>query len=202
MYDDDYADEPFDAYDGLDQASEYDDGWRPSPTRTSSGLPGGSKVWIAVLIVVIVVGGAALLYYLSRQTNTSPLNTTQSFYESLNRRDFERAVSYINPSDGISAVMFENSEDLLGVIVQLLTGELLNEFGIEVPDFVLDLIGDIRWEFRDMTYTLVEETGDQAKVQVSGELFLSAMGFEVPSPWSIVHDLVRVDGQWYISLGF
>lgn len=202
MYDDDYPDDLFDAYSGAAPANENDDDWRPR-TRASGGLPGGSKVWIVVLTVVIVAGGAiGVLYYLSRQTNASPLSTTQAFYESLNRREFERTVSYINPSDGISAVMFENSEELIGVIVQLLTGELLNEFGIEVPDFLLELIGDVRWEFRDMTYTLVAETGDQATVQVNGELFLSAMGFEFPSPWNIAHDLVRIDGRWYISLGF
>ena len=202
MYDDDANDlnDPYD-YDLLDPANGEGGEWIDSPPR-ARGLALGKNVWIALLVGALVIGGGAGLYYLFRQVAPSPVDTTRAFYEALNRRDFEAAVEYINPSDGISVAVFENSENLINIILELLSGAVLEEFDIQVPDLVFDVIGDIQWEFRDMTYVLVSESGDRATVQVDGQLHLSAMGFEFPSPWNITHELVLIDGKWYISLGF
>lgn len=201
MYDDD-PDDLNDPYD-YDLSAPADDGdWLDSPAPRSRGPAVGRNVWIALLVGALVVGGGAGLYYLFRQVATSPVDTTRSFYEALNRRDFEAAVQYIDPSDGISVAIFQNSENLLNVIFELLTGAVMEEFDIQIPDLVFDALGDIQWEFRDMTYTLTSESGDRATVQVNGQVHLSVMGFEVPAPWSVSHQLVFIDGKWYITLGF
>jgi hypothetical protein len=203
MYDDEYTDDLIDPYDGSNAVDDYGDDWPGEPRpRARSGLQISSRVWIALLVSVLVIGGGAGLFYYFRQISASPVDTTRSFYEALNRRDFETAVTYIDPANGISAGLFQNSENLVNVVLEVLTGAVLEEFGLELPDFVMEIIGEIEWEFQDMTYTLVEESGDRATVQANGRLFLSALGFELPTPWSIPHQLIRIDDKWYLSFGF
>lgn len=203
MYDDDANDlnDPYD-YDLLGPADDAGGDWFEATPRRARGLAVGRNLWIALLVGALVIGGGAGLFYLFRQTTASPVDTTRSFYEALNRRDFEAAVAYIDPSNGISAAVFQNSENLINIILELLTGAVLEEFDIQIPDLLFDVIGDIQWEFRDMTYALASESGDRATVQVDGQLHLSVLGFEVPTPLSITHELVRIDGKWYINLGF
>lgn len=202
MDDDDFANDLSEPYDSTGSYDEFDADWMAqsaAPARAAPVL--GAKALIALLVGALIIGGGIGAFYLLRGTQASPQATARQFYEALNRRDFETAVSFIAPSNNISAAAFENSDALINVVVELLTGTLLEEFGIEVPDFVLDLIGDIEWEFREMNYTLVATTGDRATVRAEGQLYLAAMGLEYPAPWSITHELVRVDGKWYIDLG-
>lgn len=202
MDNDDFANDLIDPYESTGSYDDFNDDWMGGTAAPARGAPVlGTKALIAILVGTLIVVGGAGIFYLLRGTQTTPEATTRQFYEALNRRDFEAAVGFIAPSNNISAAAFQNSDTLISVVVELLTGELLAEFGIEVPDFVLELIGDIEWEFREMNYTLVTSSGDRATVRVDGQLFLAAMGLEYPAPWSITHNLVQVDGKWYIDLG-
>lgn len=204
MYDD-YTDYD-DSIDDTDMTDSYADDWyEGSQSRARRGFGVDPKIWIALLVVVLIVAGGAGAYYLFRNQIDifkSPEDTTRRFYQALNNRDFGTAATYIDPSDSITASMFTNTEDLANLVFGLLLDTAAESFDVEVPDIVMELFGDLEWEFRDMTYTPIEQSGDRATVRASGELLLTALGYKAPVPWDIIHDLIRIDGEWYLHFGF
>lgn len=184
-----------------DNADDWYEGPQPRARRNIGIDP---KVWIGLLVVILVTAGGVGAYYLVRNQfgiQNTPDGTTRRFYEALNRRDFGTAATYIDPTDNVTYALFTNTENLANIILQFMVDTTAEEFNLEIPDFVMDLFADLEWEFREMSYTTIEQSGDQARVEVNGVLHLSVLGFEAPAPWSIIHELVFIDGEWYIRFG-
>ena len=198
MYNDPYADDLTDPF--ASSGDQYDEEWTPAQPRR--GVHVSSKVWAGVLIVAVVVAAAAGVYWLVRQVAGSPVDTVRNFYDSVNRRDFDAAAALIDPQAGISSGLLANAESVAGVLFEIVGDEVLSELGVDDGGLISSLLGDLEWQFRDMNYALQGQAGDQATVQASGELFLSAFGFDLPVPWSLSHTVVRRDGRWYLSFDY
>lgn len=199
MYDEPYAD---DFSDPFADATEYADGdWMPgAPARPR--FAGASKALLALLVVGVVAGAVAGGYWLVRRVAASPADTVGAFYDSLNRRDYDAAAALIDPQEGVSAGVLANAESVAGLLIDVVGDELLAELDLEGGDLIANLIGDLQWEFRDMQYEALSQSGEQATVQAMGELTVTVLGYDLALPWSLTHDLVRRNGRWYLSLGF
>lgn len=211
-----YDSDPFasdDIEDPLDDSNwsnEWDDGlgeWPVRRSRRAQPRVNTNTVLYAVIAVVAVVavGGGGYLAVRQLQLQLrSPVQTTQLFYESLNQKDFEQLAEYVDPANRIEVAILENADNLLEFVFGMIVSETESafEFDIPIPDFVMELIADIDWEFRELEYVLVSEEADRAVVSVTGEMeiALPGLGFYMPLPWAVQHTLVRIDGKWYVQL--
>lgn len=200
MYDDPYADDLTDPFQSPN--NDFGEEWYPDVAPAHARALTAPKALAGVLAALLVVGAVAGGYWLVRRVVASPVDTVRAFYDSLNRRDFDAAAALIDPQAGVSAGVFANAESVVGLLMEIVGDEILAEFDIEGGDLLGDLLDTLEWEFRDMEYTAVEQTGDQAVVRATGQLYVTLLGFEMPVPWDVPHTLVRRDGQWYIALDF
>lgn len=200
MYDDPYADDLTDPFQSPN--NDFEEEWYPDATPAHARAGAAPKALAGVLVALLIVGVAAGGYWLVRRVVASPVDTVRAFYDSLNRRDFDAAAALIAPQAGVSAEVFANAESVAGLLMGIVGDEILAEFDIEGGDLLGDLLDALDWEFREMEYTAVEQTGDRAIVRVTGQLHVTLLGFEMPVPWDLDHTLVRRDGQWYLALDF
>ncbi len=202
MYDD-YADDYADDYhDDAPPPDDYAGEWYAAPPRRRR-LGIDLRIGLGLLAVMLIVILGAGTYYLARYRLgiiNSPELTTERFYTALNRRDFDIAADCIVPADKISETAILNADNLLQLLFDLLVVFSADALDIEIPDFSELKFNDPGWEFREMSYTTISRSGDRATVRADGELRAVVMGFEIPLPWHVNHELERIDGDWYLRI--
>lgn len=66
-----------------------------------------------------------------------------------------------------------------------------------VANYYVDIgLEDVDFDIRDLTFTVVSQTGDQAVVRISGEMRTSLLLLSMPAPVDDTWLMVREDGRW------
>jgi hypothetical protein len=145
--------------------------------------------WIGIIVGIVLIVtliGVGLAFILPAVTN-SPERAVHSFYDALQARDIVRMQKCLDPDDPISL----NAASMLLPIEQYID-QYIAQLGLQIG---------INWELQNLTYTLVENQNDYAKVEVTGRLRLyeTITNLSISLPYDVTHELVRKNGQWYIS---
>jgi hypothetical protein len=145
--------------------------------------------WIGIIVGIVLIVtliGVGLAFILPAVTN-SPERAVHSFYDALQARDIVRMQKCLDPDDPISL----NAASMLLPIEQYID-QYIAQLGLQIG---------INWELQNLTYSLVENQNDYAKVEVTGRLrfYETITNLSISLPYDVTHELVRKNGHWYIS---
>lgn len=145
---------------------------------------------IAIVEGVIILGAALValaLWGIPRLQIGSPIPTVERYYDMMNAGEYEQASQLLdNSSTNVTGLVLPFFEQIMQQI-EILTG---TEVGANIQ---------IDFEFKDMEYTLVSQTKEEAVVNATGSVRVQVMEglvFTLPHEWN--HRLTYRSSQWYI----
>lgn len=158
------------------------------------GAIGLAIVLLAVIILWVVIrnhskqtavqpGTPAVIQGTATQrASKSPERVVEDFYLAVSQGDRTQAAQFMDPrKPGLDprVTLLDTVQKLVGSI----------------------LPGDVKLVFRNPTYKMVSQQGDQAQVRVVAELVIVAPDSafdQMIVPWSYTHKMILIEGQWYI----
>ena len=150
----------------------------PLPEYMKYGVPYSNfpkpLVWINhlwVVLIVLCIGLGIYVYYLHNATQRSPENVINAYYDALDFKEFERAHSYLDTENPVP----------------------LSQYMLEVS--VTDGILSSYAKLDAISVDLGEESDNNAKAIVETNWVTPLERIEK----TYYHDLVKRDGNWYIT---
>lgn len=158
----------------------------PAPIQSARPVPWGLIGAIGggiILLTLIAVG----VIYLLPQFGLGPELVVQTYYTQLQKEDFVGLGQYIDPDEQLH----DNVLPFVGMLKERVEGLARDYVGVDVR---------IRWEFRNLTFAVIERSRTDAKVQVTGKLHIydEVSGLGPTLPYNYTHMLVKKNGQWYL----
>lgn len=141
----------------------------------------------AVLLIAALAIGLSALVKSGVLVTERPETVVERYYAALQTADFQGMTACFDPQDA-------SPDSLLPMAQKAVDG--LN--GLAVDTLKLNI--KVRWELKDLTYTVVNQTKETAQVQVAGKLHIweetSQLGL---SPrHQETYEMVKRKGHWYI----
>ena len=174
-------------------AASWDDGWNDSHRGwdpPDAGWGGGDGwgaparrafPWRVIVIVLLVAGGAVVGLRLLGGALEGPAAAA--------RRYLQAAVAY-DGNELARRTCAAQQQALMEAGLMITALDMLANYYVDGG------LEDIDFDLRDLEFTVVSRTGDQAVVRVSGELRTSLLFLSVPGQVDDSWLMVREDGRW------
>lgn len=180
-------DDPFASPDGA-QFDPLDPSFAPPPLRRSFAWPMlGMALGGIALIAAIAVGINWLLTRVGGGLAERPEQVVERYYAALQRTDFDAMGQCFDPQD----VAHDNVLPYAQKVIDGLNSVAKDKLGLDIK---------VRWQFSDLEYKTLEQTGDAAKVDVVGKLRIWEESTNIGPTvrYQHTHEVVKRNGHWYI----
>jgi hypothetical protein len=143
-----------------------------------------------VIMVLLCLGAIALgAGFLPDLVGAKPETRVAEFYAALEAQDYDalRKFYYIPP--GADATLTD-LVPMLGWGIEQLESLVSEHLGADV---------ELKWEFINLSYVVLEKTRENASVQVVGKvrIYVASLNVGATFDYKWTHQLVKHDGKWY-----
>ncbi len=161
-------------------------GWNPPDAGWGGGNGWGAPArrafpWRVILIMLLVGGGAVVGLRLVGGALEGPVGAA--------RRYMQAAVAY-DGNELARRTCAAQQQALMEAGLVITALDLIANYYVDVG------LEDIDFDLRDLEFTEISRSGDQAVVRVSGELRTSLLFLSVPGQVDDTWLMVREDGRW------